>query len=112
MLHRIFGFFTTISKTKPVARVEPDLKARDHAIQIGQINGNVYLAKKELKPLAKHVAEAIKLHQTLTKDEIVSVNKWMRAEFNTAMLKELNKADLGRALLYIRKVHERTNSRG
>lgn len=89
----------------------PNLNAGDHAIQIGHVAGDVYLSKKMPEPNKVEVAEAVRLHLSLPTHERRSVVKWMQKEFDTGMIKDLDRAKLGLALRYIRVVHKRVNSK-
>lgn len=95
-----------LSQQHPSAK----LHAGDHAVQIGHVNGDVYLVSKTERPQQCDVVEAIRLHMSLPDKERKSVVKWMQKEFDTGLIKDLDRAKLGLALRYIRVVHRRVNS--
>lgn len=106
MLQKLIGFFMPASPSA----TSKEQNAGDHAVQIGHVVGDVYLTKKAHVPDRAEVAEAVRLHLSLPDSERNSVVKWMRKNFETGLIKELNRADFGLALRYIRKVHERVNA--
>ena len=107
MLQKMMEFFSPISTSAPVK----ELNAGDHAVQIGHVAGDVYLTQKPLEPNPVDLKEAIRLHMSLPINERKSVVKWMQKEFDTGMIKDLDRANLGLALRYIRVVHKRVNSK-
>lgn len=107
MLQKMIQFFSPISTSAPVK----ELHAGDHAVQIGHVTGDVYLTKKPLTPDPIDLKEAIRLHMSLPMNERKSVVKWMQKEFDTGLIKDLDRSKLGLALRYIRAVHKRVNSK-
>lgn len=116
-LQKIISFFEVRKAKEPLnpvaASVSPrNLEAGDHAVQIGHVVGDVYLTKKVQAPDRAEVAGAVRLHLSLPDAERNSIIKWMRKNFETGLIKDLNRADFGLALRYIRKVHQRVNAQG
>ena len=97
--------------TKPDAHTT-HMHAGDHAVQIANLTGDVYLVKKEARPDPRELAETIKLHMSLPDKERNSVVQWMREKFKIGLIKDLSRADFGLAQRYIRVVHDRVNSKG
>ncbi len=87
------------------------MRAGDHAVQIGQITGDVYFTQKVNSPSEEDLKETIRLHMSLEPNERKSVVKWMQNQFGTGLIKDLDRANLGLALRYIRAVHKRVNSK-
>lgn len=115
-LQKIISFFAQSNPKEPVSPVvtsasPQNLTAGDHAVQIAHVVGDVYLSKKVIKPSKAEVAEAVRLHLSLPPTERLAVVKWMQKQFETGMIKDLDSANLGLALRYIRVVHKRVNSK-
>jgi hypothetical protein len=87
------------------------MRAGNHAIQISQVIGDVYFTQKVNAPSDEDLKEAIRLHMSLRPNDRKSVVKWMQKQFGTGLIKDLDRANLGLALRYIRVVHKRVNSR-
>lgn len=87
------------------------LRAGNHAIQIGQVMGDVYFTQKVNAPSDEDLKETIRLHMSLQPNDRKSVVKWMQNQFGTGLIKDLDRASLGLALRYIRAVHKRVNSK-
>jgi hypothetical protein len=87
------------------------MRAGNHAVQIGQVMGDVYFTHKVNAPSEEDLRETIRLHMSLQAYERKSVVKWMQKQFGTGLIKDLDRANLGLALRYIRVVHKRVNSK-
>lgn len=87
------------------------MRAGNHAVQIGQVMGDVYFTQKVNAPSEVDLKETIRLHMSLQANERKSVVKWMQKQFGTGLIKDLDRASLGLALRYIRVVHKRVNSK-
>ena len=107
LLQKMVQLFTPISTSAPAK----ELNAGDNAVQIGKVTGDVYFTKKVNAPSEEDLKEAIRLHMSLQPNERKSVVKWMQNQFGTGLIKDLDRANLGLALRYIRAVHKRVNSK-